>query len=370
MNIIYIITKANEIGGAQIHVRDLSTAMKELGHNVTVIVGESGALTEQLHTNKIDYIIEPTLVRNISPIKDLICTIKLRSMLKKLSPDIVTLHSSKAGIIGRLALIRTGIPCIFTAHGWAFADGISGKRKKLYILIERIFSNFCDKIIAVSNQDKNLAIKYKVATNNKQVVIHNGIPDLSIKSSSERTSSSIIRIITVARFSEQKDHITLLKALSKISSTNWTLDLVGQGPLESHIKSLANELNLNDKVNFLGERHDVNKLLSLSDIFILPSNWEGLPISIIEAMSLSLPIIASDVGGVNEMVTSFNGYLIPRGDSDKMSEAITELIDNRNKRISMGRKSREIYSESFNFQQMLTQTCNLYYQVSKKIHHQ
>ncbi|MEY0243211.1 glycosyltransferase family 4 protein [Providencia rettgeri] len=366
MKIVYIITKADEIGGAQIHVRDLSIAMTQLGHQVTVIVGEIGALTEQLEDSGINYIVEPKLIRNISPLKDIICTIKLRSILKQLSPDIVSLHSSKAGIIGRSALIGTKIPCIFTAHGWAFADGVSKQHKKLYIFIEKLFSKFCNKIVTVSNQDKNLAIKYKVASSAKQIVIHNGMPDKSFEFSKKSKLSDTIDIICIARFSEQKDHTSLFKALAKITSLNWSLNLVGKGPLESEMKKLAKELQISNKISFLGERHDVSKLLSSSDIFILPSNWEGLPRSIIEAMSFSLPIIASDVGGVSEMVSPSNGFLIPRGDINEMSSALRILIKNQDIRIRMGNISREIYCRSFNFQQMLDKTHNLYLQVSRK----
>lgn len=366
MNIVYIITKADEIGGAQIHVRDLSIAMTNLGHNVTVIVGESGALTTQLQENKIKYLVEPKLTRNIAPIKDLICAIKLRSILKKLSPDIVSLHSSKAGIIGRTALLGSKIPCIFTAHGWAFADGVSEKRKKLYIFIERFFSNFCKKIITVSRQDKELAIKYNVADNNKQIVIHNGMPDKSIEFPKMNNINETLKLITVARFSEQKDHTSLLMALSSLSQKNWTLDLIGKGPLEDEIKQLASKLDLSEKINFLGERHDVSKLLANADIFILPSNWKGLPRSIIEAMSFSLPIIASDVGGVREMVSSANGYLIPRGDSKAISSAVNTLIENQDIRVRMGNESRKIYFNYFNFNKMLNETHKLYQKIIEK----
>lgn len=366
MKIVYIITKADEIGGAQIHVRDLSIAMTKLGHQVTVIVGEIGALTEQLKDNGINYIVESKLIRNISPLKDIICTIKLRSILKQLSPDIVSLHSSKAGIIGRSALIGTKIPCIFTAHGWAFADGVSDQRKKFYIFIEKLFSKFCDNIVTVSHQDKNLAVKYNVAPSEKQIVIHNGMPDKTIDFPRKNEPSDTVNIICVARFSEQKDHISLLKSLTTIDSLNWTLNLVGKGPLESEVKMLAEQLNISSKINFLGERHDVSKLLSSSDLFILPSNWEGLPRSIIEAMSFSLPIIASDVGGVSEMVSHSNGFLIPRGDIEKMSNALKTLIENKDTRIQMGKSSREIYCNGFNFQQMLDNTHHLYRQISGK----
>ncbi|MGA3696897.1 glycosyltransferase family 4 protein [Enterobacteriaceae bacterium TYF_5] len=360
MKIVYIITKADEIGGAQIHVRDLSIEINKQGHQALVIVGESGALTKQLEENNIDYIIEPRLKRNISPINDLLCALHLRSTLKKISPDLVSLHSSKAGIVGRLALIKSNIPCVFTAHGWAFADGVSNINKKLYIFIEKIFSHFCKKIITVSKQDKDLALKYNVTTSKHQIVVHNGIPDRSHLFPKSNKFDNNIKLITVARFSAQKDHISLLNALAKIKNKNWTLNLIGKGPLENEIKDQASYLGLSDKINFLGERSDVSYLLSQSDIFILPSNWEGLPRSIIEAMSFSLPIIASNVGGVNEMVSDKNGFLIPRNDIELLGNAINELITNKTLREAQGYNSRIIYESGFNFERMFDKTYSIY----------
>ena len=132
----------------------------------------------------------------------------------------------------------------------------------------------------------------------------------------------------VARFSEQKDHKTLLKALSQIDKKLWSLDLVGKGKFLEQTKTLVSDYDLNGNVDFLGERNDVLDLLQKSDIFLLISNWEGYPLSILEAMSCGLPIIASDVGGVNEAIKDgFNGFLIPRHNSEYLKNTINKLIN-------------------------------------------
>ncbi|MCD3912407.1 glycosyltransferase, partial [Escherichia coli] len=147
MKVLYIITKADEIGGAQIHIRDLSSRLKEDGHDVVVIVGEHGALVDELIKRGVAYHIVPSLVREINPIKDLRAVIEISKLISILDPDIISLHSSKAGIIGRLAALRKKKPVIFTAHGWAFANGVSKNRQKLYCIIEKIIEPLASKII-------------------------------------------------------------------------------------------------------------------------------------------------------------------------------------------------------------------------------
>lgn len=362
MKICYVITKADEIGGAQIHVRDLCLKLQDEGHQPVVIVGEKGALVEQLTAQNIKVNIVDSLVRDISPIKDITCTLRLRKLIKQLKPDLVSLHSSKAGIIGRLALTGFNIPVIFTAHGWSFANGIAEKRRKFYIFIERIFAHFTDKIITVSEQDKSLAVKYRVADAKKQVAIHNGMPLPTIKPDyTLRQQHHIIRLISVARFSEQKDHRTLLLALSQCRCKNWVLDLVGKGKMESEIRKLVTELHLENQVNFLGERNDVEMLLNRSDIFLLISNWEGFPRSILEAMRAGLPVIASDVGGVREsVIDNQTGFIIRRGDVQQLTEKLEQLISSLEQRERFGRQGEAIFFNAFTFEKMYTKTTEEY----------
>ncbi|MCL6349812.1 glycosyltransferase family 4 protein [Pectobacterium polaris] len=359
MKVLYIITKASEIGGAQVHVKDLSERLVKDGHSVEVIVGESGVLVDELLDVGVSVHVVNNLVREIAPKKDIVCVINLRKLINNINPDIVALHSSKAGIVGRLAMLFKKTPVVFTAHGWAFADGVTNSDKRKYILIERIFSKIVDKIITVSYQDKNLALKYKVASEEKQIVIHNGIPES--KNFRENSNNTIIKMVSIARFSKQKDHITLFKALKLLNRKDYHLDLLGTGPLLNEMKKMVNELELSDRVSFLGERRDIANILSKEDIFILSSNWEGLPLSLLEAMRESLPIIASDVGGISECVKDHsNGYLTKRGDAEDLAAKITVLLEDKELRLKMGKTGREIFENNFIFDVMYEKTISVY----------
>lgn len=365
MKILYIITKADEIGGAQIHVRDLARRLHNDGNKVTVIVGEDGALVRQLKELHISVRIVENLVRQISPLNDIKAIFNIRKIIKDNSPDIIGLHSSKAGIVGRLAACRLNIPVVFTAHGWAFAEGISDKKRKLFIFIEKILSPFLDKIITVSEQDKKLALDLGVASSEKQVVIHNGMPDITIKRK-DYSDSTKVRLISVARFSEQKDHETLFHALKLISTDNWTLTLVGKGPKLENIKKLASDLNIANNILFLGERDDVDNLLSESDVFCLITNWEGLPLSIIEAMRASLPVVATDVGGVSELVEhKKTGLLHSPKNIQELANILDTIINDSDLRYKLGNAGRVKYQNNFTFEHMYYATIDEY---NKLIH--
>ncbi|TFH93001.1 glycosyltransferase family 4 protein [Vibrio ouci] len=360
MKIIYVITKASEIGGAQIHVRDLSILSKNQGHDILVITGEKGALVDQLETSGVKTKVVPSLVRGINPLCDILCVIQLCKEYYMFKPDIIGLHSSKAGILGRLAAKITGFPAIFTAHGWSFAEGISPKKRKIYILIERIFSKLAIKIITVSKQDKDLAIKNRVSTDEHQVVIYNGVgPSLPTQKTNEE--SKTVKLIMVARFNKQKDHSTLINSLERLAHLDWRLDLVGGGPLLNKIRKLVDESSVKNKINILGERNDVDELLSSSHIFLLISNWEGYPLSILEAMSSGLPVICSNVGGVNEAVKDgFNGFLIERQDSVMLSEKIEKLICNSELRKAIGKNNYNDYIQKHSLETMHSKTLEVY----------
>ena len=363
MKVCYIITKADEIGGAQIHIRDLSKRLLQDGHEPVVITGEEGLLTDFLKDIGVKVYVVEVLKREISIKNDLKALVKIIKCLKKIKPNLVSLHSSKAGIIGRVACSVLKLKVIFTAHGWAFANGVENKGK--YIRIERFFSKFADRIITVSAQDKELALKYNVACDEQQVVIHNGMYDIQYPKKTKNISDTI-NLIMVARFSEQKDHKTLFESLYRIKSLNWHLHLVGKGPeLEKFIK-LSEELGLSKKITFHGERNDVDKLLFEMDVFLLIANWEGFPRSILEAMRSSLPVIASDVGGTSEAIKDgINGYLIPKGCSKTLEIRLSELIHSQSKRAKFGNQNRDDFINHFTFDSMYKKTFNVYSEIAK-----
>lgn len=357
MKVLYLITRSNW-GGAQAHVFDLMNHAVKKGNECILVVGENGELTERAKEIGIKVCIVPSLVREISIYKDIKAIRDVSLIIKNYKPDLVHAHSSKAGIIGRIAAKICNIPVIFTAHGWAFTDGVSTIKRVVYLQIERIFSRLSDRIICVSEYDRQLALKHKVAKEEKLITIHNGVNAFEISDSNSNREKVVI--IMVARFSPQKDYKTLLLALKDINQPIEVL-LVGEGELLEYSKKLASQLNLNEKVKFLGMRKDVRKLLSRSDIFVLASNYEGLPISIIEAMSAKLPIVASNVGGVSELVEhGSNGFLVPRGSVKDLNDKLNVLITNKDLRQKMGKESYKKYKNKFTIERMLDKTFKVY----------
>jgi glycosyltransferase involved in cell wall biosynthesis len=365
MRIAYVITQSDSIGGASIHVRDLAQYFNEQGNHVCVLVGGNGTFITHLEERGIPYISIPNMVRPISPVKDILAYREIRKTLLGLKPDIVTTHSSKAGVLGRLAARSLGIPVIFTAHGWAFTEGVSKTKRFLYKHIERSMSRFSDKIITVSEYDRQLALQEKVAPEEKLVTIHNGMPDISPELYAD-PGKEPPRIIMVARFAPPKDHATLLKALSELKHLSWDLELVGDGPLLEETKKLASDLGIAKRVNFTGATNDVPERLSKSQIFVLSTNWEGLPLTIIEAMRAGLPVIASNVGGVGELVeSSNNGFLFSPRDKKALMNFLCELLLDIQKRQVMGEESRNKYERNLFFTRLSKETLSIYFETIK-----
>ncbi|PMD98441.1 glycosyltransferase family 1 protein [Siphonobacter sp. BAB-5405] len=363
MKIVQFITLGHELYGAQKYVLELCIYLVEQGHEVTLVVGTIGQLTELAEKVGVKVILLKHLIRSIDPLKDSLTIVNFVKLLKKIQPDIVVSHSSKAGIISRLACFYLKIPNIFTAHGWSFAEGMSGKSLKIYLAIEKIMAKLSDQIVTVSNANKEIAIKYKVITSDKINVIYCGVKPINRTVPYYLPDSSAPFILTMsARFSIQKDHTTLIKALAKLKHENWFLNLLGDGELLNSAREMAINYGIIDRIHFAGKVSDVNSYLQESHIFLLITNWEGLPMSILEAMACSLPIIATDVDGIKEQVIEgYNGYLIAQGDVDQLSQRLQRLFHNPAQLIDLSHNSLAHFNAHFHLNSMLEKHENLYY---------
>jgi glycosyltransferase involved in cell wall biosynthesis len=165
----------------------------------------------------------------------------------------------------------------------------------------------------------------------------------------------------VARFGPQKDHVTLLRALAGLREHPWELDLIGGGPLMKQTESLAATLGLGGRVRFLGQRMDVDQILAQAQVFLLVSNWEGFPLSILEAMRAGLPVVASSVGGIDESVRDDEtGYLVPRGDVEQLRDRIGRLLAAPALRLRLGSSGRTHYEQHFTLGLSVTKTLAVY----------
>lgn len=366
MRLLYGITSSNW-GGAQEYVFQLVKFEASKGNEVAVFVGEEGELTKRLASlNQVKVFIIPEIGRAINPIKDVKAMVALRNVYKQFQPDIIHLNSSKAGAVGRLATIGSNgrYNVTYTAHGWAFTDGVNNIKAMIYRTVEKQLVSLTDLILCVSKYDYDLANNTNLFhKKNIAKVIYNGSNFKSndiIKSKKNKR----VELLMVARFDKQKNQKLLIDAIKDLSM-DYTLNFVGDGPTLKECEKLVHEYKLDDKVIFHGFQRDIRGFLETSDIFCLITNYEGLPISIIEAMAMKLPIIASNVGGNKELVSKENGFLV-ENDATDIAIAIKKLVEDRNLQIALGQKSYKKYELNFTLKQMLNLIHNEYLKLSEE----
>jgi glycosyltransferase involved in cell wall biosynthesis len=356
--ILYVVTRA-ERGGGQAHVLDLLRGF-QARYECHLATGEEGFLCDEARAIGVPIHLLPHLVQPIAVVKDLRAIVEICALFKRLKPDLVHAHTSKAGLLARLAGFITGVPVVFTAHTWSFAEGVSRKRKAIALPLERI-AGIGSRIITVSENNRRLALAQGVAREPCLTTVWNGIPDTPLRAVPE--SGGRVRIVMVARFAEQKDQILLLQALSGIDE-DFEVAFVGDGPTMLQARQAANQLGLTERVHFLGDRSDVAELLAQAHVFSLSTKWEGLPLSILEAMRAGLPVISSDVGGVRESVEDgVTGLLVPAGDVDAMRVGLLNLIRRPELRRDFGEAGRVRYERDFTLNKMLTKTARVYDEV-------
>lgn len=360
MKVLYCITSSSW-GGAQLNVLELCNDQINRGNEVVFVVGNSGPLLERVKKIKgVKALLLPSLKREISPLNDIKTIFKLHKLIKREAPDIVHLHSSKAGTLGRLATIGTNAKNVFTVHGWAFTEGSGSWMKRgLYTIVEKLVEPFTDLFICVSQYDEKIGLNHKVLKprHNNYCVVHNGAPIEDSSHNRQFINNEKIKFIMTARFSPQKDQATLLKAISKVDKSKYELILVGDGPTKQENEKLAEELGISDNVTFTGFKSDVNESLKDADVYILSTKYEGLPISIIEAMSQHLPIIATNVGGNSELIKD-NGFLI-NGEND-LTDKINWFINHPESVETMGKKSFELFVDEFSLEKCMQETNKQY----------
>ena len=363
MKIVYVITRSEAIGGAQLHLRDLAAAMQKRGHDVHVLVGDSdGPFFPLLDEVNVSYTKIKNLVRPVSPLTDWRCIGELKKVVKQHSPDLVHCHSAKAGLLGRYAASSLKIPSVFSAHGWSFTEGVKKSRAAVYKVAERMAARWCQRILCGCERDRQTGLVAGIADEKKIETIWYGIHNLDDAPMAD-PSTQPPNMVMVARFEEQKDHKTLISALGKVKDLGWTVDLLGDGPLRPANEALAAELGIADRINFAGAQ-PTREFLLKSQFFLLISNWEGLPLSTLEGMRVGLPLIGSDVGGIPEEITDGeSGFVVRRGDVDQLADRLRQMISDPDMRIEMGRKGKERFDADFQYERMLARVENVYQRV-------
>jgi len=373
---VLLIVTLSELGGAQKVVYHIAAGLPPEQFEVTVACAPGGELVNWLRNlpRGVQVMEISGLKRNISLWDDLKAFKKLYALIKKGAFDIVHCHSSKAGVLGRLAAYFAGVPKIyFTAHGWGINEYQSRPVRFFYTWAERLAGVVSTGVVCVSESDLLKGRNLRLAANDKLKVIYNGMPEPRPKEGVLRGELNIrkedIVIGSVARLAPQKDPLFLLEVAGRmITSPDNNQDrgrvyfvIIGDGPLRSRCEEFVNLKNLQGSVFLMGAREDAAELLRDFDVFVLFSRWEGLPLTIIEAMLAGRPVVASAVGGVSEMVVDQKtGLLINASDGRAAVQALRELAADRERRLSMGEAGRRRAVELFSINEMVNKYRELY----------
>jgi glycosyltransferase involved in cell wall biosynthesis len=360
LRIAYVITRADAVGGASVHVRDMARAMLARGHEAMVFIGGRGAVTERLAAAGVPYTPLASLRRPIDPWRDLRALGEISEALCAWGPDLVSTHTAKAGWLGRAACARLGIPAIYTPHGWQMDRRATGLRGRVYAQAERWAARWARAIVCVCEYERDLALKNRIARAEQLHTIHNAVDDVPLPLRAQ-PGAEPARIVAVARLEAPKDPETLLRAMAPLGDRPWELEWIGDGPMEPAVRRLAEHLGLASKVQFAGYRPDPAPALGAAQIFVLASRSEGFPRSILEAMRAGLPVIASEVGGVSEAVEhGVTGLLAAPGDAAGLTAAIGSLLENAALRERLGAAGRRAYESRFRLERMVDATAALY----------
>ncbi len=375
IKVLHTITKIG-VGGASENTLLSAKLLNPEIYDVSVLCGakcDDKMDVEEFLGQKIDIHYSNTLVREISPIKDILHLFEMIRYLRKNGVDIIHTHSSKAGILHRIAAKIAGVAYIVhSIHGWSFNDRMSSKVKSLYVSLERFVEKFTDKLIAVTEFDIIKGLDEKISTKEKYVKIHSSIEidkyTAISKSNPELRNEFGIKeneiiVGTVSRMDTQKapqDFVSVAKAVcDKFDKVKFIF--VGDGPLRNEVEHKIESLGLKDKIILTGIRTDVNNFMNLFDIFILTSLWEGLPRVFSQAMAAKLPIVATNVNGAPEaIIDGKNGFLLEPKDISGLSDRITHLIENQDKRLEYGKYGFENILPDFDINDMIQKIDDLY----------
>lgn len=380
--VLHVITRLI-VGGAQENTLYTAELLDSSRYKVEVLTGlqtgSEGNLFDDAIERGINISLLPEMVRQLSPILDLTAFRKLSYRISQNHYKIVHTHSSKAGVIGRLAAYKARSPIIIhTVHGWSFHKFMSPVLRILYISLERICAQISDALVFVSHRDMLIAKKTHIGNPDKYRLIRSAIPlDLfdptlydkeAIRKKLGVPNNALI-VGYIGRFSAQKDPLSWAKVainVSKVIPNSWFL-LVGDGSLRHLVEDEFIHNGLGNRVIFTGIRRDIPQLFSAMDVFMITSLWEGLPRVIPQAMSMKIPVVANNVPGIDEVIKhGSTGYLASIGDINLLSACVCEMLQKPELRSKMSEEAGKIVNEQFNLLNMINQIASLYEELLEK----
>ena len=335
---------------------------------------------ENAKENGVKIIVVPSLVRRIHPVNDVRAVYDLIKILQHEKPDVVHTHTSKAGLLGRVAAKITRVPLIVhTPHGHVFFGHFGPILSKIFLWLERVLAPLTNRVVALTDGEGKDYTDLSVYPQDKLVKIHSGVDIEKFKQEpvsaiEKKCSLGLTRSGLVVGFIgwliPTKGPMHLLKAMEDVwqDYDDTILVFIGKGDLDVALRAEALKSGANGRVHFLGWRNDIDEIMPIFDILVLPSLNEGMGRVLVEAMAADKPLVASNVGGIPDLVQhDYNGLLVPPGDEKALAASIKLLIDDPEKAKRMGQRGRELCPH-FSVERMIEKIDNLYEEVLTSPH--
>jgi glycosyltransferase involved in cell wall biosynthesis len=320
-------------------------------YRITIITGQGGPLTDRAAAAGMRVVIEPSLVSPLSPKDDRRALRRLTGLCRTGGYDVVHTHSAKAGALGRLAAHRAAVPrIVHTYHGFPFHEFQNPVRRAAYIAIERRLARITDCVLAIGTGVATEALRRGLATPTTLRTIAPVVEAVTVpRTGSSRAAArlelgigeAVPLIGTVGRIDYQKAPEHFVAAIAALRHTGAMAVWIGSGPGDRQALDLVRRAGLSERFVFAGERSDVAQLLPAFDVFAMASRYEGLPCAVVEAMRCGIPVVATAVNSVPDLVVpGESGVLVPPGRPDLLSEAIDDLLDDRPKAERMAHRGQ------------------------------
>lgn len=367
MRILYVTT----IGSTMIFFKPLIKMLIDEGHVVDIATNEHAGKVPECYRKwgcniySIMCSRSPLNVRNVIAIK------QISAVMRENHYDIVHCHTPIASVCTRLAcrkFRKAGGKIFYTAHGFHFYNGAPIKNWLVYYTIEKICAHFTDVLITINTED------YKLAQKKLKVKQIRYIPGVGVDtnkfspvecdaSEGKRTiginNNDSILMLSVGELNSNKNHSIVIEALAQINNNNLHYAIAGEGALYSNLKNLAEGLGVNERVHLLGFRNDVSKLYDMADIFVFPSYREGLPVSLMEAMSKGKLCIVSSIRGNVDLINEERGYLFNPSDVNMLIKCIEKCINNEKKNLVLKENCR-LFIQEFGIDKVNNEIRNIY----------
>lgn len=383
--VLLCITKSAE-GGAQKYIYDIATHLPTDQFEPVIVAGGSGRLFVMAQKEGIRTISVPSLERDIYPLKDVRAFFQLIRIFIKEKPDIIHLNSSKMGSMGacaarvaQLLTLNFKPRVIFTVHGWGFREDRNTIQRMAIFAASWIAARFHHHTIAINSADHKDARAF--IPHKKITFLPLGISPPAFASrrdsraffkntSGRDINNDTLLIGTTAELVKNKGLSYLIDALGRVVSqtkqSNIHCVIMGEGEERGRLTHRIKELNLEHHISLVGFVPDCHRYLLGLDLFILSSLKEGLPYALMEAMAAGLPVIASYVGGIPDMIThNINGLLTPAKNSGVLANHISNLLVSHDQRKQLGATAQQTIATQFPLDRMITKTTNLYHELTQ-----